>query len=319
MPRSNLVVPSDGKRLEALVGLIEKLHLPPSFKISTNERVYSDDGIQIAEFDVQVEGRIGTTDIKWLIECRDRPSNGPAPCSWIEQLIGRKQRFNFNKVTAVSTTGFASGVPELAASGGIELREVNGVTAKDFADWLLIDSMPLIQPSYRLIHGTVYAANEEPERRRQLFDKIVKTKRDERILWHTENREYYSIGQAFRAVLSERKDLFDGIETDGVARPLILRVQYPDDDSHFIINTELGDVRIRQIDFQAELSVKTTQVAVPRLTEYVRSDSGTAISQSAAFEFSALGAELSLEMHKLESGETNIVLRTLGPSKKTDG
>ena len=101
-------MPADGKRLEALVALIEKLHLPEGFKITTNKRVY-EDGVQVAELDVIVEGRLGTTDLKWLIECRDRPRDGPAPSAWIEQLIGRKQRLNLNKVTAISTTGFATG------------------------------------------------------------------------------------------------------------------------------------------------------------------------------------------------------------------
>lgn len=111
-------MPSDGKNLEALVAAVEKLHLPEGFKVTTNKRVY-EDGVQVAELDVIVEGRLGTTDIKWLIECRDRPSEGPAPNAWIEQLIGRKQRFNFNKITAVSTTGFAPGADKLAEQGGI--------------------------------------------------------------------------------------------------------------------------------------------------------------------------------------------------------
>lgn len=306
----------DGKHLEALVALIEKLHLPAGFKISTNEHVYNDQGVQIAEFDVQVEGRVGTTDLKWLIECRDRPSDGAAPCSWIEQLIGRKQRFKFNKVTAVSTTGFSPGVPELAEKEGIELREVRGLIPEDVSSWLLIESMPLIEPSYRLIHATLFAATDESEPRRQLFDEIVTSKPNESILWHTENREHYTIKQAFQAALHEKKELFDAVEPGGPARPLVLRVLYPNDNSHFVVNTELGNVRVCRIDFQAELSVTTTHVPVTRLSDYVRSDSEASISQSAAFEFSALGAQLSLEMHKLgESGETHLVLRKLGPPK----
>ena len=39
-------VPNDGKDLEALVAVIEKLHLPQGFKISRNERVYNELGTQ---------------------------------------------------------------------------------------------------------------------------------------------------------------------------------------------------------------------------------------------------------------------------------
>jgi hypothetical protein len=49
-------VRSDGKDLEALVALIEKLHLPEGFKISPNQRVYNEQGTQIAELDVWLKG-----------------------------------------------------------------------------------------------------------------------------------------------------------------------------------------------------------------------------------------------------------------------
>ncbi|MGH7180771.1 MAG: restriction endonuclease, partial [Nitrospiraceae bacterium] len=106
------------------------------FKVTTNDRVFNDDGVQIAEFDVLIQGKIGTSDFQWLIECRDRPASGAAPTAWIEQLVGRRTRFNLNKVTAVSTTGFSAGTPEFAQAQGIELREVRALTPEHFADWL---------------------------------------------------------------------------------------------------------------------------------------------------------------------------------------
>ena len=115
----------DGKQLESLVAFVEEKLVPDGFSVSKNERIYNDVGIQIAEFDIEIHGKIGSTEISWLIECRDRPSSGPAPASWIEQLVGRRTRFKFNKVTAVSTTGFASGASEFALSEGIEIRDSN--------------------------------------------------------------------------------------------------------------------------------------------------------------------------------------------------
>ena len=46
---------------------------------------------------------------------------------------------------------------------------------------------------------------------------------------------------------------------------------------------------------------------------YAHSGSGESISQYASFEFEALGAKLSFEMHKLtgSSGETQVVLRKI--------
>lgn len=113
-----------GVGLEQLVAAIEKQLSPDNFKVELNEQVRNDQGVQIAEFDVLITGKVGSSSVNWLIECRDRPSHGPAPGSWIEQLVGRRQRFHFDKVIAVSTTGFADGAVDYAQREGILLRTV---------------------------------------------------------------------------------------------------------------------------------------------------------------------------------------------------
>jgi hypothetical protein len=118
---------NSGRQLEQLVKDIEQHLLPERFNVELNDRVFNEDGIQIAEFDIVITGRLGSSSVKWLIECRDRPSDGPAPGAWVEQLLGRKVRFNFDQVIAVSTTGFAEGAKEFADRAGIILRTVKKV------------------------------------------------------------------------------------------------------------------------------------------------------------------------------------------------
>src|SRR5262249_24064648 len=157
-------------RLENLVAFVEETFLAGGFKVTTNDRVFNDEGVQIAEFDVRVQGRIGTTDFDWLIECRDRPASGPAPVSWIEQLVGRRDRFRFSNVTAVSTTAFAAGAIEFAAAQGIELREVNSLSAEAFADWLQLRYI-----TQRVRHTTLLAARfkMDPATPKELIDALV--------------------------------------------------------------------------------------------------------------------------------------------------
>lgn len=116
-----------GKSLEQLVRSIEEFLLPKGFKVEPNEKVFDDSGNQIAEFDITISGTVGSSSIRWLIECRDRPSEGAAPGSWIQQLSGRKQQFKFDKVFAVSTTGFSPAAVNAAESGNIVLRTVETV------------------------------------------------------------------------------------------------------------------------------------------------------------------------------------------------
>ena len=84
---------NSGEDLEKLVKLVEEILLPKGFTVTPRKRVFDEDGNQMAELDLLISGNLSTTQIDWLIECRDRPSEGAAPVSWIEQLVGRRDRF----------------------------------------------------------------------------------------------------------------------------------------------------------------------------------------------------------------------------------
>lgn len=124
---------TDGKWLERLVASIEERALPAGFSVKVNDKIYNEQGVQMAEFDVQVTGRLGTQEVKLLIECRDR--KGPADANWIYSLKGRKDIHGFQKVTAVSTSGFTVPAIEYAKHADIELREVLTLTNDDI-NWL---------------------------------------------------------------------------------------------------------------------------------------------------------------------------------------
>ena len=158
---------SDGKRLESFVAFVEAKLLPPGFTAATNERVLDDDGAQIAELDIEVRGKLGSTSIAWLIECRDRPAGGAAPASSIEQLVGRRARFGFNKITAVSTTGFSKGAIAFAREQGIELREVAALQPSHFADWLHVGAMRMIRRVANLKRASIHIHADEPDARKR--------------------------------------------------------------------------------------------------------------------------------------------------------
>ena len=125
---------NDGTSLEKLVSEIERKLLPEGYGVEVRKKIYNADGVQIAEFDIEIKGKVGSSELHWLIECRDRPSDGPAPVCWIEQLYGRRHRFKIDRVFAVSTTGFSPGAVEFAEQEHIFLRNVEDITnvADDF-------------------------------------------------------------------------------------------------------------------------------------------------------------------------------------------
>ncbi|GAB4508017.1 MAG: hypothetical protein Tsb0026_05720 [Sulfuricaulis sp.] len=302
---------SDGKRLENLVAFVEKTLLPEGFSVTTNDRVFND-GVQIAEFDVQARGKIGTTDFAWLIECRDRLSSGPAPVSWIEQLVGRRERFRFNKVTAVSTTGFAAGAVEFAQLQGIELREVKSLSPEEFADWL-----PLQHITHHVRHTTLISASflldkSTPEHlHRSLLEMLPTITGNSSFLRSSTSGKMVTPTFAFSGAVGADEHLFDGLVPNGEDRKLRLHATYPEED-HFIIDTAAGPAHIPAIVFYGELRLKETKIPLVYTGEY-RSAGGDPISQVVSFgPQSIMGMKFATEMHRLaETGETHVILRPL--------
>ncbi len=303
---------SDGKQLEALVAFVERDLLPVGFVVKSNERIFNDEGIQIAEFDIEINGKVGSTTISWLIECRDRPGHGAAPGSWIEQLVGRKTRFGFNKVTAVSTTGFASGAMDFAAQQGIELREVASLNPLEFKDWLQVSEIQQIKRITDLKHATIIV---DPSESRALQKAAAKTIRDangnDAILVSSSSGECVNLSQAFFCAIQSIDDAFKSVVI-GKPIQIHLNADYLED-NHFSIETLRGRVKITEIHFIGELRIEETAIPLIKTAEYRHANTGEPISQIAAFApQTVLGVNLAIELHRVaESGVTHVTVRRL--------
>lgn len=309
---------SDGKRLEMLVAFVEQRLLPSGFEVKTNQIITNDAGVQIAEFDIEIRGKVGTTEFSWLIECRDRPSQGAAPASWIEQLVGRKDRFLFNKVTAVSTTGFSEGAREFARSKGIELRAVRNLSPDDFSDWLMVPSFTFMERRAELAGAVFVISIEDGQEKVDAVNAALVRATNSMVLNKALTGERVELRHAFLGAIEHTGNCFDGLEPNGPSRSVRMEVTYEGND-HFVIATQAGAVRLRQIIYQGTLSIKQTDLPIAVATEY-RMDSGTApISQYVSFEpFNVHGKAMALEMHRIPETEgTHIALRVLGDTPST--
>jgi hypothetical protein len=302
---------NDGKQLEALVAFVENKLLPAGFKVTTNKGIFNDEGIQIAEFDIEISGKVGSTEFKWLIECRNRPTTGTAPGSWIEQLVGRRTRFGFNKVTAVSTTGFAVGASKFAIEQGIELREVMSINPEEFTDWLF--PVCLIERHTTLENALFVLDKSEPEQKRQALATLLSSvDGSTAILKSSKTGEMTTAASAFSLAAEGVTGLFDDLKENGPERKVRLHANYTDDD-HFVIETSKGSIQISAIVFEGELRLRVTHVPLIATAEYRRTDSGEVISQVASFApMSMLGMNFSTEVHKItETGEMHIIARRM--------
>lgn len=111
----------NGILLEMLVEFFQKLVSNEGIIIS-RRKTFRESGRVIAEVDVFLVGRFGSSEMSLAIECRDRKE--PQGSDWIQQIIGKRdtlRRFGVRHWMAVSESGFTQGASEIAHSAGIEL------------------------------------------------------------------------------------------------------------------------------------------------------------------------------------------------------
>lgn len=301
---------SDGKQLEALVAFVEETLVPPGFEVKANSRVFNDEGVQIAEFDIEIRGKVGSTSIAWLIECRDRPGHGAAPGSWIEQLVGRRERFGFNKVTAVSTTGFAAGASDYARRAGIELREVQTLSPASFEGWLRISAMTQVNKIHDLNHARIMISSAATQEVKVAAQSVIeRAAGNDAFLVAALTKEHVTALQVFMAAVQTEPTAFDGVTVEAPKKVCIFG-EYPGDD-HFYIETDVGNARVDRIEFFGELRIEENSIPVVRTVEYRHAETGEVISQLAAFAPNSIsGMNYALELHRIGTdGETHLIMR----------
>ncbi|HEY0957605.1 MAG TPA: restriction endonuclease [Roseateles sp.] len=260
---------NDGATLENLVSFVEKAMLQQGFELVRNERAYNSDGAQIGEFDLKVKGRVGTTDICWLIECRDRRSDGPQGGAWIEQLVGRRDRFGFNKVTAVSTTGFAAGAMDFAQQKGIELRTVEAMEPEFFAEWL---QMPVIHAETRrstLLHADVGTSTELSDGAVAALLRDLTAVRTDAKLLRARDGTLCSFAEAFLACVTGLDVACEGVEPNGPSRFVQVDASYPEED-RYTLDVPSGIFELAAIYFQGEVRLIREDLPLLSTSEYRR-------------------------------------------------
>ena len=132
--------------LENLVAALEDFLVPPGFKVTKREPFYNDHGKQIGEIDITIRGELGSFEVFYGVECRDRPSEGPQDREWIRGVKAKKDDLIVDKMIAVSTTGFTSTAVEFAKEVGIELRTIEPASKLDMRDWFEVFEVEYSSP-----------------------------------------------------------------------------------------------------------------------------------------------------------------------------
>jgi hypothetical protein len=301
----------NGKALESIVAIVERTF--DGAHVEVREKAFDEDGNQVAEFDIVISGKFGSTDLRWLIECRDRPSEGAAPAQWIEQLVGRRSRFNFNKVTAVSTTGFAPGAVSYADDEGIELRVVESLSPSQLSKWLHISEISSVTRDIVLRSAHVELDAQEPPAHVDAVALLLATHTDDRpLLRSCKTNVQCRFSDAFVSALHQLEDALSSRFVVEENQSIKFIANYTAED-HYVVETHAGTIPIRRIHFEGSVRVKSVEKAVLTGAKvYRESTTKRDISQVAVFDATAIESlgNSYLEFHKIvESGKTQVVLR----------
>ena len=286
----------DGKQLENVVTYIESLRLPPDWTITPRVLSSTATGRPGAELDIMVEGKVGTIDIKWLIECRDRPSEGPAPASWIEQLIGRRQRFNLSRVTAVSTTGFSAGALEEAGRFEIDTREFKELSPSEFEGWPELIGMPH-RTEIRYLDRVEFGIESLPPTvSLESLNEALQGDQANLMLRNLNTGMTITPREAFTKTLGNHPELLSGLTLNGPAVPVHFNVTLNEPHA---LDTAEGPVLVALLRCTGSIQWLEEHKPLVFSGEYSRSPTGETISRLRMFEpLEVLGLNLQMEIHE---------------------
>ncbi|TFZ37282.1 hypothetical protein EWW49_10140 [Pseudomonas syringae] len=286
----------DGKQLENVVTYIESLKLPPDWTITPRVLSTTANGRPGAELDIMVEGKVGTIDFKWLIECRDRPSEGPANVAWIEQLVGRRQRFNLSRVTAVSTTGFSAAAVEEAERFAIDTREFKNLSPSEFESWPELVGMPHRTEIRNLDRVEFGIESLPPTVSLESLNEALEGDQSNLMLRNLNTGTSITPREVFTKTLGNHPELLNALKINGPAVPVHFNVTLNEPHA---LDTAEGPVPVVLLRCTGSIQWLEEHKPLVFSGEYSRSPTGETISRLRMFEpLEVLGLNLQMEIHE---------------------
>lgn len=268
---------NDGKSLEDVVALIEGMGLQDGFKVERRQVIRNDDGTPSAELDILISGWSGSVPTQVLIECRDRPSDGPQGVSWIEQLQGRKQRLGLSDVVGVSSTGFSSVATEEAKRLNVHLRTMNSLTADDIRPLVGVGARPpLICPSHHYSNYQLQICAKgtkptDPAVIQQSEPKLIPLAPTDRCFLQVSTGKKMNIVEFCNLVTSGKNDLYVGLVPGGESRTVNVIVGEDIANDTLVIN-DSDECEIVSMSFDADISLADVKMPLHSAKKYMDGD-----------------------------------------------
>jgi hypothetical protein len=280
-----------GRDLEKVVSLLEGTLQQSGIEMKSPDFLPDKDTGTLREVDISLRGRIGSSGILAIIECRDRGATQDV--TWIEQVISKSISVNADKAMAVSSSKFSEPSRLKAEKNNIELRTLEEINPADVTDWFVKLPYLLI---YRLhtnfLHISFYPQKPDGEEIYAIAP-LFKRKIDNKSV---------SFNDIWLSISSDvQKDIpFDGCK---LQRKLIFN--FPNMQDRFQVSTKSGDIDIESLIIDAILWF--TEEKVPSTSLKIYRDKDKDIAKIQDFRFNINGKEHALCFHQSEIDGTQKV------------
>jgi hypothetical protein len=263
---------NDGRDLERLVARLKASLLPSGFTVTERERFQGEDG-QIAEIDVTIRGQLGGAgEVLGGIECRDRPSEGPAGIPFVRDTWGKQDQLKIQQMLCVSTTGFTPEARRYAESRAIRMATVNSLDSADISASFSVSEVRFRDNRYELGDPELLSIRTADPN----FQHLLFLRPHSRMFRRPGEIQARSLHDFLE---SELNAIFAEVQPEpgGEPKPYIYRMPTP-------FEILLGDTAVMVLEMRVPLEVQINERIVTPLFIQRYEEQGTPIARTAVFD-----------------------------------
>jgi hypothetical protein len=225
--------------------LLEEALKNQNIEVKSPDLIPDKDTGQPREVDISLRGRIGSSNILVIIECRDRVKVPDA--TWIEQIACKRESVSADKVIAVSSTGFTEPAKIKAQKNKIELRTFEEIDPQEMRRWFLLSGyLDVHRQMMDVRRVNINCSNPEKKKlglpaEMDWQSPIFVRKKDGRLV------SLYYIWSCFS------QKLYSGVPEDGSKIRLPIRLNFPNEADRYQLLTDSEAIDITFIEIDAIL------------------------------------------------------------------
>lgn len=297
----------EGREFEIMIRFLEEALGPKGISVKSPDYIKGKLSGSTREVDISLKGKIGSTDVLVIIECRDRSDTEDV--TWIEQLATKAEDVGAAKVIAVSATGFSSGAEKTASLKNIDLRTYAQIDANEILLWFGFKEIDFISRHVEFRHiGMFFEAEIDvpalpPEVQSKLapvFDIYAP------LFSRKSDGSQFNFMSIWNSLPLDQ--IYENVTHDGTKTRKHLSLPPGDPANCWQFPTNKGLLDIKFFEVEADIWTKVIKIPLTAIRRYRGGEE--IIVETAVFDFQINDQRFAIDLHKFsESGHQAVVLR----------